>query len=372
MECDVCRECKDETKEIYSCDRCKEGLCKACGGLTSSEIKVLQLRERVMLFHCEQCRNVDTFKLLQNTINDKASIITSKEEIINLLKEKIKELESTKNNLTPIPTISYSGMVKKSSNGNKNVVINNVPSLIIKPKRQQTLEKTEKDLKNKINPAAIKISIKSTRSTTNGNIIIKCPNRDDIEILKREADAKLPDYDVQILKLRKPRVKIIGYKGDLEKNDLERCLRVQNQFICNDDELEVTFIRRNPKNKVCTIFMECSPKLYHNLMVTKKIFIGWERYPVYEDVSISRCFNCQEHYHKTEGCESETVCEYCSLNHNVSDCPKTRQKCINCVKANNKYKTEYCTNHTANDPTCPSYQYLINVLRSKIDYGNQN
>lgn len=372
MESDVCWGCRDKTGEIFSCDGCKQRLCKACGGLTSSEVRVLQLKERALLFHCKKCKNYSTFMLLQNIIDDKSSIIASKDEIIDLLKRQILDLEYTRDSTPPVSYSSVaSNMVQKHTSVKENIVINNVPSLVIKPKQQQNPEKTEKDIRSKIDPSSIMVSIKGTRRTTNGNIVVKCRNRKDLETLRKEAVAKLTEYDVQMSQLRKPQVKIIGYKGDLDKNSLERSIRGQNQFINAEDELKIAHIRRNQKNNSYIIFVECSPSLYHKLMTTKKIFIGWERYPVYEDLRISRCFKCQEHYHKAELCENKVVCEYCSQNHDVRDCPKTYRSCVNCDNANKKHKTEYCTNHSAGDPTCPSYQYLINVLRSKIDYGNQ-
>lgn len=371
MVSDVCSECELKIKELFLCDGCKRGLCKTCGYLTSSEVKVLQLRERVMLFHCTKCKKFNTFMLLQNTIQDKSEIIANKDEIINSLKKKIHDMELYQKNLTPIP-MSYSSVTKKSIEENKKLVINNAPSLVIKPKRKQKIEKTENDLRAKINPSEMEISIKSTRSTTNGNIIVKCHNRNDLETLKREADTKLSDYEVQILKLRKPRIKIAAYTGNLDEDGLVRSLRKQNHFIDMNDELQVTYIRRNTKTNSSIIFMDCSPTLFHKLMDARKVYIGWERCPVYEDIRITRCFKCQEHYHKADVCKNAVVCEYCALDHDVRDCPKTRQLCNNCVKANNLYKTKYSTDHTTNDSNCPSYQYLINVLRSKIDYGNQS
>lgn len=43
--------------DTWNCDSCKRPLCTKCGGLTASEIKCLQLKKRVLLFFCEDCRN---------------------------------------------------------------------------------------------------------------------------------------------------------------------------------------------------------------------------------------------------------------------------------------------------------------------------
>lgn len=96
--------------------------------------------------------------------------------------------------------------------------------------------------------------------------------------------------------------------------------------------------------------------------------ILWERYPVYEDLNIPRCFRCQEYYHKISNCKNECVCEFCAGHHEVKNCPKVDKKCKNCVSANEKYKTNYDINHESSCNECPSYKYFLGVLRSKINY----
>lgn len=75
-------------------------------------------------------------------------------------------------------------------------------------------------------------------------------------------------------------------------------------------------------------------------------------------------------YHKSGGCRNSIVCEFCAGDHNIEDCPKARMRCRNCVDANNKHKLGYNVEHAASDPKCPSYLYLLNILRSRTDYGD--
>ena len=67
------------------------------------------------------------------------------------------------------------------------------------------------------------------------------------------------------------------------------------------NDFKVTFVKKgiNGQN---TIFGECSSLTYGHLMYEKRIFIGWDRLPVFEDLSVSRCFQCQEFYHKKQNC----------------------------------------------------------------------
>ncbi|CAG9760317.1 unnamed protein product [Ceutorhynchus assimilis] len=202
-------------------------------------------------------------------------------------------------------------IIKKNDTIKVNKQIN-IPNLIIRPKRQQNVDKTKRDLQKYIKPAELKICVTGTRSTKNGNLLIKCSNKKDIETLKKEAESKLQDYEVQITKMRKPRFKIVNYtinnEDDLNKDYVESHIREQNHFINTDDELDVTFLKKNKKNDTYTILGECSPTLFHKFMSIKRIFIGWERYPIYEDITIQRCFKCQEFFHKNDECTKRIRC----------------------------------------------------------------
>lgn len=371
MECDVC---KDKNREIFKCDGCKLGICKTCAGLTSSEVKVLQLNSRVMIFHCKKCLSFETNMLLTNTIEDKNMIISNKDEIIALLKKKIEDLENSQQSFVspPLLGMSYSKALTNTNEPiQKKQSYSNSPSLIIKPKQNQSIDKMKADLKQKINPTELKIAIRGTRNTANGHLVVKCQSKQDLDTLKDEADKILTGYEIDIPKLRKPRIKITGYNGDLDRARLEECIKEQNQFINTNDELKITFVKE--MKDFCTVFGECSPSLFHKFMTVRKVFIGWERYPVYEDIGVTRCFKCQEPYHKSNNCPNQPSCERCAGQHDTSKCNNSTQKqCTNCKIANGKYGLKYKTDHRASDPECQSYQYLVSILRGKTDYGSTN
>lgn len=200
--------------------------------------------------------------------------------------------------------------------------------------------------------------------------MVKCQNREETEKLQKEAEKVLDaNYEVHITKLRKPRIKIINCDTDMSEKQIEEDIRDQNQFIKENDKLIVTYIKKHKNSEFKTVYAECSPELFQKFMYEKKVYLQWERYRVYEDISIPRCFKCQEYYHKNNECNKKTVCEHCMGEHNIAECPKTTKKCVNCVVANQKFKTNHDVSHKASDLECPTYKYLIEVMRSKIDYG---
>lgn len=372
MECDECKDKKSATTKIFPCDGCASNICTKCSKVTASEIKVLELRNgRIMRFLCLKCTKFETFELLNQTIKDKTDIIDSKDEIIALLKSKIKDLESViqvKPNI--IPSYSSVAQVKVSSSSNELKLVNNIPSILIVPRAPQSSEKTKKDLQTNVKPTNLKIGIKNIKPTKNGSMIVKCHNKEDLHFFKQEAEKNLPDYEIQVTKMRQPRFKIIGYSGNLNTSDLETCIRNQNCYISDSDNFSITYIKENRNKDTFTIFGEASPNLFHKMISNRRLFIEWSSYSVYEDISIQRCFKCQDHYHKTTQCKNPTeICGYCAEYHSTLSCPKTKnKKCINCVRANTKYGQKHDVSHETNSPDCPTYKYHIQILRSKINY----
>ncbi|CAG9761200.1 unnamed protein product [Ceutorhynchus assimilis] len=119
------------------------------------------------------------------------------------------------------------------------------PSLIIKPKQKQNSEKTKNDLKEKIQPNLLKIGIKNMRETKRGCVVVKCTEKNDIEKLKQAAENSLGGgYDIELPKLNSPRMKIVGYNGDLAQNELEHTIRQQNEWIEDGEELTINFIKK--------------------------------------------------------------------------------------------------------------------------------
>lgn len=366
---DSCSNCKQiiiENEQHYKCDLCVRKLHKACTTLSASEIKCMPLQKRLLILLCNECKTtLANAPLLVQLMGEMKNELISLKNEIQSLKVEI----NTKRNLNEIkwPTGSSE---KTFSDAVKTTQTSQSPSLIIKPKQKQSSEETKKDLKLNIEPSQLNIGIKNVRETKQGCIVIKCIAQNDIEKLKQSAENRLgKNYNIETMKLKLPRMKIVGYRGTSNMEELENIIKKQNTWIEDIDRINITYIKEVKNKKTSTIFFECSPNLYWKLMDHKKICIGWERYTVFENLSVKRCFKCQEFYHKSNDCENEVSCEYCAGHHETSACTKQIQRCKNCVTANNKFKLNYNIAHAASDPKCPSTMYHTNLLKSRIDYG---
>lgn len=354
----TCLKCKKEIEDdqFYRCDSCLEVLHKACIGLTASEVKCMPLQKRLLLLICDDCR-----KLLARLPYLMGTIETMKKDIEELKSSKV---GTYYNNLEK----QYSDILK--TDPKKNNIGNNFPTLIVKPKNKQTGGQTEKELKEKVNPTKLNLGIRNSRTTKDGSLIVKCETKEDINVLKTETERYLgTKYIIETPKMKNPKIKIIGYAGNKSAKEIENSIRNQNKWIDKKDNLNVTYIKKIRNGSKSTVYMECSPKLFKQLMEEKKIYLEWERHPVYEDISVTRCFNCQGFYHKSDKCDRNKVCAKCSGPHDTAQCNARLLKCNNCHLANVTYKKNLKTDHSTLDPACPSTQYHLEIVRSKINYS---
>ncbi|CAH1103833.1 unnamed protein product [Psylliodes chrysocephalus] len=106
------------------------------------------------------------------------------------------------------------------------------------------------------------------------------------------------------------------------------------------------------------IFIKYSPNFYHKAMNAQKFFMNWERYPIsspiYKDLSLPRCYNCQGYQYKSANCFKKIVCGKCSGEHDWNICNDDNKKCVDCVFANQQYSSGYDWNYEAPGPNCPS------------------
>lgn len=371
-ECTQCSKPMGKNEEFYQCDVCNNMMHKICTGLTPSEIKCIPLQKRVLRLLCQKCKSfIDKLPNLISVIEDmKNEIKILKEAVLESNKVKSNNLQCLHQDMFPKSYARATAEGSESLNYPKKIT-NNFPMVIIKPKKNQDSTVTKKEVLQKINPAELNIGVNNIKLAKSGNITIKCSSREDADKLKNMAVTKLKNtYEVEETKLKKPRIKIIGFTESKNEEELEQLIRKQNKHIEDNDELKITYIKKT-KTVGSIIFAECSPVLFNKIMYNRKLYIGWERCSVYEDIGVPQCFKCKGFYHKDTNCTNKTVCGYCGGEHNKNECQKLAKKCSNCENANHKYKTQYDINHEADNKECPSYKYQLQILKNKIDYGQQ-
>ncbi|KAG5860975.1 hypothetical protein JTB14_026213 [Gonioctena quinquepunctata] len=151
------------------------------------------------------------------------------------------EISWTQNN------ISYSEITKKNTQQKMNMIQNNIPKVIIRPKNVQTSVDTKIDIDKSINPAELKISIENIKTTNNGGLFIKCQSRQQVDLLMKSAQEKLQNkYDISISKMRKPRIKITNFNKDMTMEEIDKSLHDQNNI---NGDIKITYIKKQKETK---------------------------------------------------------------------------------------------------------------------------
>lgn len=348
-----CIKCKQEClEEFYSCDSCLGRLHKKCSNISPSETRCMPLQRRVLLLICEECK-----KMLAR--------LPHMMKLIDEMKHDLENIKSSFQNKT------YADALQTNNKCIDTNIKTTFPTIIIKPKKIQKSEETKRDIQTAINPANLNIGIRSLKETKQGNIVVKCETEQDLKQLKEETEKKLNvEYEVEIPKKTLPKIKIAGFTGDDTVEILENKIRKQNKWIITEDYLKILYVRKTKnKNGLSTIYAECSGRFLGKILNTGKVCIDWQRLPVYEDLSVSRCYQCQGFRHKSSKCTKEQVCGNCAGDHCTLDCECQIRRCINCIWANKNYKTQHTTNHSALDSECPSLKYHLGIMKSKTDYS---
>lgn len=103
-------------------------------------------------------------------------------------------------------------------------------------------------LQEKENPNKLNIAIKEIKNTKQGNTIIICSSKDDVEILKEAAVKSISDRCIiETTKMRTPTIKIVGYSGTQSSDEIEASLMMHNKWTTTNDSMKISYIRKNEK-----------------------------------------------------------------------------------------------------------------------------
>ncbi|KAL3273688.1 hypothetical protein HHI36_015118 [Cryptolaemus montrouzieri] len=115
MECKHCKKAQTKENALVACDRCNICICKALAGLTSSEIEVFKLKqERLMIYRSKSYLKNDTFHILHRIIDDKDGLISSNDEIIELLENEVNILRVDKEKIEKETPLDHLGRIEVS------------------------------------------------------------------------------------------------------------------------------------------------------------------------------------------------------------------------------------------------------------------
>lgn len=367
-----CIKCKKEAGSdlpVFRCDGCTSCWCKLCGDLSSSEIKVLQLKNaRTLRFFCVDCLGFNTARMLRNTIQDKDDIISSKEKIINLLERELAEKRRQLKDYNG----DGGGEVKTFATVTKQSykVAENLPCILIKPKVQQGSSRTRMDVKSRIKPSKVSAGVNVFKELKNGSVLLKCNSAKATESMKNEAQAALgQDYTVTETKLLSPSVTVSNISKGLEEAEILEAVRSQNDFLTEQDEFSIQTLKEAKNGRSQYVILRCNGSCFRKMMGARKINVGFDRCPVYENFNLRRCFKCYRFGHLKRECDARgDVCHRCAGFHLSGECHDNSMKCTNCLYHNSTFDSDFDVKHDATDVNCPVYKQKLDFFRKRINY----
>ena len=244
-------------------------------------------------------------------------------------------------------------------------------TLTLRTKDNHTPEEIIRVLKEKVNPAEIKVGITSLKALRDGRVIIEASSRNEINLLGdkiREECAETLAVNMQTLK--KPRMIILNTPTEITPENILEILTQQNPELATEEDNMVPKLsyktKRGTTNIVIEVNSEIRKRLLHN-----RVKLGWTLCRVDDYLVAKRCFRCSRYNHTHKECKGDKVCPLCAGNHKLKECKAaiSEHKCINCITYNKHHPhTQIETAHSLLDKMCPSLIAVLDKYKKNIDY----
>jgi hypothetical protein len=190
-----------------------------------------------------------------------------------------------------------------------------------------------------------------------------CANEETRNIILDEVNDKLKDTALaKIPTMKKPKIKI-KYVNSIGKSDEQIMEQLKADNMVINEATNWKMIKREKvyrkgvmSETVENIIVEVDKVAYDSIMKTRKVKYEWQILLAVDSIHIHRCFNCNGFGHNASDCKNHLSCAKCAGQHKSIDCVSTVKKCVNCIKANEKYNLKININHVAWSNECTIYK----------------
>lgn len=381
--------------EFVTCDDCEKFYCVKCSELTTTEVRAVMLKRRIVIYNCKEC--IREAKEQKN--EDLRTVFTSKiEECMKLIRDQQQELMEIRREISSEDKkevlASQRKLIEELSGKNKHhedeikilknkhkksysqVLGGQVETVVlVKPvqKGQQCAE-TKKTIENKLKPGELRIGVSRLKYVKDGGIAISCVNEESIdEVCRGIREGLGTGYEVKEAERRNPRIKIFNVNSkevDDEEHFIEKVIK-QNRITGDKNSITIKILNTYVTKKERTnIVLELDTETYKRLNEKDKINIGWYSYGFIDHVNVIRCYKCLKFGHMAKECKSKsTVCSRCSEDHKFSECSSEVEKCTNCRHAVERLGlTDLDCEHSAFSRDCESYKRVFNQLQRRYNF----
>jgi hypothetical protein len=215
------------------------------------------------------------------------------------------------------------------------------------------------------------VGINIFKSLKNGEVLIETNSKEEIEALEKDISAKCGGkLEVNIHKLRNPRLVMINIPEDITVGNTEDTLIVQNPDLnLKKGDIKAKFSSETKKH-IRNLVMEVGVQTRKQLL-QKKVKLGWLICKIENYIAANRCFKCSRFNHRFRYCRGEETCPLCAGSHKLKECSATpmQYRCINCLTYNKDNQNKrICDNHSSLDKKCPSLQAILKKYRQNTGY----
>jgi hypothetical protein len=178
------------------------------------------------------------------------------------------------------------------------------------------------------------------------------------------------ELEVNIQKLRKPRLVLLNIPEDITLENVEETLTIQNpELNLKEGDISAKFCYMT-KRKTRNLVIEVDSGTRKKLMQAR-IKLGWVICSVDDYIVAKRCFHCSRYNHNFRECKGEERCPLYTGSHKLKECTATKSehKCINCMIYNKYHQTNQTdTAHSSLDKKCPSLLAVLEKYKQNTDY----
>jgi hypothetical protein len=160
-------------------------------------------------------------------------------------------------------------------------------------------------------------------------------------------------------------------KNDLSDDELCAKLRADNPALCNATHEKLlkrdkVYKKRELDEKVVNVVIEIDTATHDEIMLRRKIRLGWRIYQCVDCIYVRRCFKCIAFGHIASDCRSVIACANCDGNHKSTECNSNVKKCCNCSTMNEKHNLTLDTKHSAWSNVCPVYLKRLEAAKKAL------
>lgn len=378
--CFVCTKEFDDTKSVVQCTKCYNYFHATCEKV---ELRGFHMKRTTWV--CKSCtesqfstsrpRNKTQDEMDDDLIGRLFQMVADLSKTTEQMQSKLDlillENRSLREEVASLKKIN--NLAREDNKDYASAVANKL--LLIRPKeKSDDINKTRVELKNRVNPAEIGVGLTVGDKTRSGGVVVRYRGSKNIKEIQDKIQSDM-GQNYEVVERRndvKCRLKIVGLDEE-EMNETDDLLMKkmisQNDLKINGDNVKVVY-RGKIRDRKFNMNIEVDKNAYEYLKVKEKLFIGWSRCVVYEDLGVMRCYNCCNYSHLAKVCKNKTCCPKCSGEHRGSECKSENKKCINCSNANEKFKLNLDTAHCVWDKDCACFLRRVEQKRNYLISGN--